>query len=133
MAKFGGNLGESGSVAWQFENRGMLTVPTAGVSEDDLFETAVDYGAEELDEEDTQFVITVPAERVYELEEALKARQFPVDAIEVGLEPTTTVSVEGSDARRLLQLLDALDDLEDIQKVYSNCDIAEEELESYST
>ena len=52
ITKHGGNLGGSGSVAWQFENRGTLTVPLEGVSEDDLFETAVDYGAEELDEED---------------------------------------------------------------------------------
>ncbi|UCH11655.1 MAG: YebC/PmpR family DNA-binding transcriptional regulator [Fidelibacterota bacterium] len=133
MTKYGGNLGESGSVAWQFENRGTLTVPLEGVSEDDLFETAVDYGAEELEEEDAQFVITVPADRVYELEEALKAREFPVETVEVGLEPTTTISVAGSDARRLLQLLDALDELDDIQKVYSNCDIAEEELAAYST
>ncbi len=128
MSKYGGNLGESGSVAWQFENRGTLTVPVEGIGEDDLFEAAVDYGAEEIEQEDNQFVISVPAERVYELQSILEERGFPIDSVEVGLEPTSTVQVTGSDARQLLKLLDALDEIEDIQKVYANCDIAEEEL-----
>ena len=130
MSKYGGNLGESGSVAWQFENRGTLTVPVEGVGEDDLFEAAVDYGAEEIEQEDNQFVISVPAEKVYELQSMLEKRDFPINSVEVGLEPISTVPVTGSDARRLLKLLDALDELEDIQKVYANCDIAEEELAS---
>ena len=130
MSKYGGNLGESGSVAWQFENRGTLTVPAEGVGEDDLFEAAVDYGAEEVEREDNQFVISVLAEKVYELQSTLEERSFPIDSVEVGLEPTSTVPVTGSDARQLLKLLDALDELEDIQKVYANCDIAEEELAS---
>ncbi len=128
ISKYGGNLGESGSVAWQFENRGTLTVPVEGIGEDDLFEAAVDYGAEEIEQEDNQFVISVPAERVYELQSILEERGFPIDSVEVGLEPTSTVQVTGSDARQLLKLLDALDEIEDIQKVYANCDIAEEEL-----
>ncbi len=131
MAKYGGNLGESGSVAWQFENRGTLTILVEGVSEDDLFETAVNYGAEEIEQEDDQFVISVPAEKVYELQSVLEERGFSIDLVEIGLEPTSTVQVTGSDARRLLKLLDALDELEDIQKVYSNCDIAEEELATF--
>ncbi|MBA7637004.1 MAG: YebC/PmpR family DNA-binding transcriptional regulator [Calditrichaeota bacterium] len=130
MSKYGGNLGESGSVAWQFENRGTLTVPAEGVGEDDLFEAAVDYGAEEIEQEDNQFVISVPAEKVYELQSILEERDFPINSVEVGLEPTSTVQVTGSDARQLLKLLEALDELEDIQKVYANCDIAEEELAS---
>jgi len=130
MSKYGGNLGESGSVAWQFENRGTLTVPAEGVGEDDLFEAAVDYGAEEIEQEDNQFVISVPAEKIYELQSMLEKRDFPINSVEVGLEPTSTVPVTGSDARQLLKLLEALDELEDIQKVYANCDIAEEELAS---
>ncbi len=128
MSKYGGNLGESGSVAWQFENRGTLTIPVEGVAEDDLFEAAVDYGAEEIEQEDNQFVISVPAEKVYELQKVLEERGFPIDSVEVGLEPTSTAPVAGSDARQLLKLLEALDELDDIQKVYANCDIAEEEL-----
>ncbi|MFB0516043.1 MAG: YebC/PmpR family DNA-binding transcriptional regulator [Candidatus Neomarinimicrobiota bacterium] len=132
MTKYGGNLGGSGSVAWQFENRGTLSLPVEGVAEEELFETAVNYGADEMEREDTQFVITVPAEKVYELQAVLEARNFPVDAVEVGLEPASSVRVTGSDARRLLQLLDALEELEDIQKVYSNCDILEEELAAFN-
>ncbi len=72
----------------------------------------------------------MPAEKVYELQSILEERDFPINSVEVGLEPTSTVPVTGSDARQLLKLLEALDELEDIQKVYANCDIAEEELAS---
>ena len=131
MTKYGGNLGAAGSVAWQFENRGTVALPVAGVSEDDLFDLAVEFGAEEIEADGQQFVITVPAEKAYALQDALMERKLPVDSVEVGLEPSNTVEVTGSDARRLLQLLDALDDLEDIQKVYANCDIAAGELAAF--
>ncbi len=133
ITKHGGNLGESGSVAWQFENRGTLTINGTGVSEDDLFDVAVDYGADEIEEEEGRFVITVPAEQAYHLQSALEERTIPVQSVEVGLEPTSTVDVTGSDARRLLNLLDALEENEDIEKVYSNCNIGEEELASYTS
>ena len=131
MTKHGGNLGEAGSVAWQFENRGILTLPTDGVGEDDLFDLAVEFGAQEIEADVDQFVITVPAEKAYELQAALESRDYPVDAVEVSLEPINTVEVSGGDAGRLLRLLDALDELEDIQKVYANCDIAEVDLAAF--
>lgn len=132
ITKHGGNLGESGSVAWQFENRGILTITDQGVSEDNLFELAVEFGAEEIENEDGQFIITVAAEQAYDLQSALQNQNISVEAVDVGLEPTITVDVTGSDAQRLLKLLDALEENEDIEKVYSNCNIAEEELASYS-
>ncbi len=130
MTKYGGNLGESGSVAWQFENRGTITIPSEGISDEELFEVAIEYDANEIEQEDSRFVISVPVEKVYELQSALEQRDFSIDSVEVGLEPTSTVQVTGSDARRLLGLLDALDELDDIQKVYANCDIDEEDLVS---
>ncbi|MCH7497558.1 MAG: YebC/PmpR family DNA-binding transcriptional regulator [Candidatus Marinimicrobia bacterium] len=131
MTKHGGNLGETGSVAWQFENRGTLTLPADRVAEDELFDLAVEYGAEEIEADGDQFVITVPAEKAYDLQAALEGKDYAIDAVEVGLEPTSTVEVSGGEAARLLQLLDALDELEDIQKVYANCDIAEEDLAAF--
>ena len=133
ISKYGGNLGESGSVAWQFENRGTLTIEGTGIAEDDLFDVAVEYGADEIEEDEGQFIITVPAEQAYHLQSALEEQDIQVQSVEVGLEPTSTVDVTGPDVRRLLQLLDALEENEDIEKVYSNCNIAEEELAGYST
>lgn len=132
ITKYGGNLGESGSVAWQFESRGTLTIPSDGVSEDDLFNVAVDYGAEEIEQEDNQFVVTVPAEKAFQLQSALEGQSIEVENIEVGLEPTSTVEVTGNDAQRLLKLLDALEENDDIEKVYSNCDIHEEDLAAFT-
>lgn len=132
MTKYGGNLGESGSVAWQFENRGTITLPTGDISEDTLFEISVDYGAEELEQEDDRYVISVPAEKIYELADVLRSKGFNVESVEIGLEPNSTVVIIGQDAQRLIQLLDGLDELEDIQKVYSNCDIPMDELTTIS-
>ena len=132
MTKYGGNLGESGSVAWQFENRGVLTLPATGASEDDLFDVAVEFGAEEIEEEEGSYIIAVPAEKAYNLRQALLDANLPEATVEVGLEAINTVAVSGADAQQLLKLLDQLDDLEDIEKVYANCDIAEEELDAYS-
>lgn len=132
MTKHGGNLGESGSVAWQFENRGVLNLPSEGVSGDDLFELAIEFGAEEIEEEDDRFVISVAAEKAYELRDTLLARNLPEADVEVGLEPTITVAVTGSAAQQLLRLLEALEELEDIEKVYANCDIDEEEVAAYA-
>jgi YebC/PmpR family DNA-binding regulatory protein len=132
MTKYGGKLGEAGSVAWQFENRGAVMLPIEDATEDDLFDIAVEYGAEELDTEDDRYVISAPAEKIYELEEVLRSKGYNVDSVEIGLEPASTILVTGQDAKHLLQLLDALDELEDIQKVYSNCDIPMEELATIS-
>jgi len=132
ITKYGGNLGESGSVAWQFESRGTLTIPSDGVSEDDLFDLAVDYGADEIEQEDNQFIVAVPAEKAFQLQSALEERSIEVENIEVGLEPKSTVEVTGNDAQRLLKLLDALEENDDIEKVYSNCDIHEEDLAAFT-
>lgn len=132
MTKYGGNLGESGSVAWQFENRGALRLPSAGVAEDDLFDVAVEYGAEEIDDEDGQYVISVPAEKAYELRQALIDRGLPEAAVEVGLEPVNTVTVVGQEAQQLLKLLEDLEEHDDIEKVSSNFDISQEDMEAYT-
>ncbi|MCK4577827.1 MAG: YebC/PmpR family DNA-binding transcriptional regulator [Candidatus Marinimicrobia bacterium] len=132
MTKYGGNLGEAGSVAWQFENRGSLVVAADGVDEEDLFDAAVEYGADDMVDGDGQYIVSVPAEKAFELQAVLLDKDFPVESVEIGLEPTNSVEVTGGDARRLLQLLDALDDNDDIQKVSANCDIPEEVLAQYA-
>ncbi len=132
MTKHGGNLGESGSVAWQFENRGVLTLTSSGVAEDDLFDVAVEFGAEEIDEEDGLYVISVPAEKAFELRQALMDRGLPDPAVEVGLEPTNTVTVTGEEAQRLLKLLEDLEEHDDIEKVSSNFDISPADMEAYT-
>ncbi len=128
ITKHGGNLGESGSVAWQFENRGTITVPTGGATEDDLFEVAIDFDAEEIDTDGDLYVITVPYDKAFDLQAELLSKSIPVDSVEVGLEPTTSVAVSGNDAVRIMKMLEALEDHDDVEKVYSNCDISEDDL-----
>ncbi len=128
ITKYGGNLGESGSVAWQFENRGTITVLTNGTTEDELFDVAIDFGAEEIETEDNKYVITVPYDKAFELEAELLRNSIPVDSVELGLEPTTSVAVSGNDAVMIMKMLEALEEHDDVEKVYSNFDISEDDL-----
>ncbi|MFC1746933.1 YebC/PmpR family DNA-binding transcriptional regulator [Candidatus Neomarinimicrobiota bacterium] len=132
MTKHGGNLGESGSVAWQFEHQGTLTVPDSSISEEELFEIALEFGAEDMQREDDHYLLTVPADQAFPLQNALDGKSISVESVEVGLEPTSTVEVTGGDVKRLLALLDALEEHDDIEKVYSNCDLTEEDLADYA-
>jgi len=132
ITKHGGNLGESGSVAWQFEMRGTLIVPSDQVTEDDLFEIAMEYNAQDIEEVDGHFSVAVPPAAAYNLRTALIAADIAVTSVDVGLEPTNSVDISGDDARKTLQMLEALEENEDVEKVSSNFNIPDDEMDALS-
>jgi YebC/PmpR family DNA-binding regulatory protein len=132
FSKHGGNLGESGCVAWMFHLRGSIAVSKATVSEDALIEAALDAGADDVTDVGESFEVTMPPDRFEAVKEALDAAKIAVETAEVGLAPKGTVSVVGDDAARTLKLLEELEDHDDIQSVASNFDIPQEELERLS-
>ncbi len=124
FGKNGGNLGESGCVAWIFDQRGMVTVPATGKSEEEVFEIALEAGAEDLNKEDDEFQILTSVEKFESVRKALEDRGLPIKSAELTRLPQNTTSIEDEkNSRRLLKLLDALEDHDDVQKVYSNYDI----------
>jgi len=129
MSKNGGNLGESGCVNWMFEKKGTFSISKAGVDEDILLGTSLDLGAEDFnaDSEDV-FVIETAPDDFGKMSQGLEDAGFDVEG-EVGLVPINTVKVSGGDVSQLLKLLELLEDHEDIQKVYSNFDLDEAEME----
>ncbi len=131
FAKFNGNMGEQGSVAWMFTKQGSISVKRSAIGEEDLMALALEAGAEDIqtDDPDTFTVITDPAsfEKVYA---AIKTKTEP-EAAEVTLAPKNYTAVEGKTAETLLKLLDALDDHDDVQKVHANFDIPEDQLEKF--
>ncbi len=130
FGKNGGSLGESGSVAWQFERRGQITVAALGVDEDALFEAALEAGAEDVERDGDDFNITAAPESVAAVQIALEAAGFTVADLEVSLVPTTTIELEGDSARKMLKLLDALEAYDDVVNVSANFEIADDALDA---
>jgi len=130
MTKNHGNLGESGCVNWMFEKKGTITVPKDGVNEDELLELSLELGADDFSgDDDDVFEITVTPETFGNVSSGLEDAGFSIEG-EVGLVPINSVKVTGSEAKQLLVLMEILEDHEDVQKVYSNFDIDESELEN---
>ena len=127
----GGNLGETGVVAWQFTRKGVITVEKdLAPDEERLLEVALDAGAEDLrDSESSWDVITAPG-GFTAVRDALAAAGVPIYASELSMEPQTTIRVDGSAATQVLRLVEALEDLDDVQNVYANFDIPEEVMAS---
>jgi YebC/PmpR family DNA-binding regulatory protein len=128
FTKYGGNLGVSGSVAFLFERKGLLSFPLA-VDFDRLFEAALEAGAEDVqDEGDSYEVITDPA-NFMEVRDALVSAGLQFETAEVTMLPQTQVKLAGKQAESMLKMMDKLEDNDDVQNVYANFDIAEDELE----
>ena len=121
--KRGGSLGNSGSVAWQFENKGVIYLP---VNSEAAQEAAIELGAEDMQEgEDGLEISTAPGE-LYAVSEGLGAQGFKVESAQLSRVPGSTVNVSVDDARKLMVLIEALEDLDDVQNVYSNADFPED-------
>ena len=129
--KHGGNLGATGAVAWQFERRGVVVVPTDGVDEEELLLVAADGGAEDVEQDGSVFQVTSAPESLASVRTAIEGAGFAVDSAELMMVPKTTVAVEDeAKARRVMRLIDALEDNDDVQDVYANFDIPERVLEA---
>jgi YebC/PmpR family DNA-binding regulatory protein len=134
FTKFGGSLGTTGAVAWQFERRGVVVVPAAGVDEDELFLAAADAGADDVQLDDDVFQVTSAPESLAAVREAIEAAGFTVDSAELSMVPKTTVAVEEeSAAKSVMRLIDTLEDNDDVQDVYANFDIPEQVLEAVAS
>ncbi|GAB4304714.1 MAG: YebC/PmpR family DNA-binding transcriptional regulator [Candidatus Bipolaricaulota bacterium] len=126
----GGSLGGEGSVAWQFERRGVVElgdVPPE-IDREALVLTAAEAGADDFVDDGGALTFYTPASGVAAVRDALKAEGVEVTRAEIAFVPKATVRVEGKDAERLLKLVDALDEEEDVQEVVANFDIPDEVL-----
>jgi len=134
FTRHGGSLGSTGAVAWQFERRGVVVVPAAGVDEEELFLAAADAGAEDLEADGDVFQVTSAVENLAGVREAIEGAGFTVDSAELSMVPKTTVAVESeSAAKTVMRLIEALEDDDDVQEVYANFDIPEQVLEAVAS
>jgi YebC/PmpR family DNA-binding regulatory protein len=130
FAKHNASLGAPGSVAWQFERKGVLVVPAEGVDEDDVVLSAADAGADDAALDGDVWQVTTPPTELAAARDALEAAGLPVESAELRMVPKTTVRLEADGARRLLRLVDALEEQDDVQDVYANFDIPDAVLEA---
>jgi YebC/PmpR family DNA-binding regulatory protein len=132
FARNGGNLGESGCVAWMFHRRGYFSIPKSAMDEEAFMDLALALGADDLSIEEDRYEIYTPAEDFARTQEELETRGVPLEAKELAMIPQTQVPVPGDRVAQLLRLLEALEDQDDVQKVWANMQIDEQVLAAQS-
>jgi len=129
FTKKNGNLAGAGSVAWQFQKKGFITVEKSTIAEDDLLSIVLDAGAEDLKGDDNLYEITCATNDLEKVKNALKVKSIAWTLAEPTMIPSSTVKLNGTDAKLLLNLVEALEEHDDVQHVYGNFDIPDQILE----
>lgn len=131
LTKAGGNLAQSGAVAWQFEQKGVVVVTAPEDEADELALVAIDAGADDFESFDDTLQIFSAPNRLEEIRGALTDTQASIVSSELSMIPSNTISLDAKSATQTLRLLDQLEELDDVQKVYSNADFPDEVLDQY--
>ena len=128
FTKHGGSIGTSGSVAYQFTQRGIIEMPASDPEAAAM--DAIDVGAEDVEEGDGRLIVYTKPTDLDAVRKALESRDYEVQRAELSYEPNTTIAVTDPDtAKKLMRLMDALDDLDDVTATHSNFDISPELME----
>jgi YebC/PmpR family DNA-binding regulatory protein len=132
FARNGGNLGESGCVAWMFNRRGYFAVDRGAMDEEKFMDLALELGADDVAIEEDVYEIYTTMEDFVSVQEELERRGIPLAAGELAMVPQTTIEVPRDKVSQVLRLVEALEDQDDAQKVWANLDIDEKVLEEQS-
>jgi YebC/PmpR family DNA-binding regulatory protein len=133
FTKNGGNMGESGCVAWMFDRKGYIVVDKSHADDDELMDIVVEAGAEDMKSDENNWEIFTAPEDYESVDSALHKHDIAVETSNVGYVPKNYVKLEGKEAQQCLRLMDELEDHDDVQSVWSNFDIDEEEFAQYSS
>ena len=123
MTKHGGNLGENGSVSWMFNKKGQIILDLSSGDEESVMEAVLESGAEDLDIDEKNYIISTEANVLMDVRDALENNGYEIRSAEVEMVPNNLQKVEGDDVFKVLSLLEELDDNEDIKNVYANVDL----------
>ncbi len=133
LTKAGGNLAETGAVAWQFEQKGVISVAAAEEQAEELALIAIDEGADDFETYDSTLEIFSAPNTLEAIRTTLEQNEAKINSSEVSMVPSHTVELDDRSAIQTLRLFDKLEDLDDVQKVYSNADFSDEALDEYGT
>jgi YebC/PmpR family DNA-binding regulatory protein len=126
FAKYGGNLGETGSVAFMFNRAGEITYKAKAGSADQVMEAAIDAGADDVQSDENGHVILCAFESIGEVTQALSAKLGEAETVKVVWKPQTVTPVDEETAQSLMKLIDSLDEDDDVQNVFTNFEVSEE-------
>jgi YebC/PmpR family DNA-binding regulatory protein len=126
FAKYGGSMGENGSVAWMFDRKGIITMPTQNKTEDDVMNIVLESGAEDLQAEEDFFEVQTSLETFEPVRKALVAENLEIENASLQWIAKNNVNVAGDEAEKVMKLIEALEESDDVQNVYSNADFDED-------
>jgi YebC/PmpR family DNA-binding regulatory protein len=126
FTRHNGNLGESGSVAWQFAQRGILAYEEPPMQPDEVALLAIDAGALDVETDDDVVTVYTEVANFRSVRDALAATGLEASTAEIGMVPTVEVEIDEKPTMQVLRLLEALEDLDDVEQVWSNLSISEE-------
>ncbi len=129
FSKNGGNLGETGSVSFQFDRVGAIEYPAEAASEDEMLEAALEAGADDVQTSEDLHEIYCADDALAEVAGALAAKFGDAASAKLIWKPQSTIEISGGPAETLMKLMNALEDCDDVQNVYANFEISDEEME----
>jgi len=132
FAKYGGNMGESGSVGWMFANRGVITINTDGKDADEIALMAIDAGASDVEGSDGVLEAYTEPQELKAVEDAVRAEGLDVEEAGLRYVASTPVELDQPQTVQALRLIEKLEDLDDVQQVFSNLEISDEVLAQVS-
>jgi YebC/PmpR family DNA-binding regulatory protein len=130
MSKYGGNLGENGSVSWMFDKKGQIQVDIEAGEEEIIFEAALECGADDFEVEEDMYLISTDPAELMQVKDQLESKGYEINSAEVEMVPKNLQKVEKKDVDRVLNLMNELEDNEDIKSVFANFDIDEANIPS---
>jgi YebC/PmpR family DNA-binding regulatory protein len=128
LTRNGGSLADAGSVAYMFSRKGVVIVPKAGQTEDDVLAAVLDAGAEECNDLGESFEVVCEPSDLIAVRNALQAASIEYESAESSFVPSVTVPLDEDGARKVLKLIDAVEDSDDVQNVYANFDVSDDVL-----
>ncbi len=126
FSKHGGSMGETGSVAWMFDRKGIISLQSIDRTEDEIMDIALEAGAEDLQTEEGYFEIQTDLESFETVRNALVTADLKIENASLQWIAKNTVSVSGDEAEKVIKLIEAMEDNDDVQNVYSNADFDKE-------
>lgn len=123
FSKYGGSMGESGSVAWMFERKGVVTILRENKPEDELMEIALEAGADDFQVDEEYCIVQTSMEDFEPVRKMLADKSLHIENASLQWLPKNSIVVTGEEAIKLVKVLDMLDEVDDIQNVYNNADI----------
>jgi YebC/PmpR family DNA-binding regulatory protein len=126
LTRAGGSLGETGSVAWMFDNVGLISVSANGSDPEEIALLAIDAGADDVSIDADGIEVYTEVQKLHAVQEALIAAGITVNSADPVMKPKTTISPDTESALKVLKLLEKLEDLDDVQTVYSNLEFTDE-------